>query len=109
MSKSQYKIAYIGREMLLKCLKKKKKNLYFYGRHTNVPFCFVNKELDIHQGLTFKTYKFGKEQLGFKLGEFAKTRVTAHHKGKRLKISKKRPKVLTKKFKYDLKSKFFTS
>ena len=45
--------------------------------------------------------------MGLKLGEFAKTRANASHKGKRLKITKKRQKTKVS-FTYDLKSKFFT-
>lgn len=98
---------YIGREMLLKCFKKKKKNVFFHERNTLVPFCFVNQELEIHQGVGFKSYTYRKKQMGLKLGEFAKTRANAAHKGKRLKISKKRQKMKVS-FTYDLKSKFFT-
>jgi ribosomal protein S19 len=109
MSKSQYKLPFIGREMLLKSFKRKKKNITFYQRNTLVPFCFVNKEFDIHQGLRFKSYRYRYNQLGLKLGEFAKTRLTPRHKGKRLKIAKKRPKQVKLIFNYDLKSKFFTN
>ena len=98
---------FIGREMLLKCFKKKRKNVSFYERNTSVPFCFVNQVLEINQGREFKSYTYRKKQMGLKIGEFAKTRATAAHKGKRLKISKKRQKV-KKVFTYDLKSKFFT-
>lgn len=108
MSKSQYKVPYIGREMLLKCFKKKKNNVSFFQRNTLIPFVFVNKEFQIHQGLRFKSYKYRHNQLGLKLGEFAKTRVTARHRGKRLKISKKRQKTRKIIFTYDLKSDFFT-
>lgn len=107
MSKSQYKIPYIGREMLLKCFKKKKKNITFFNRNTLVPFCFVNQELEIHQGVGFKSYTYRKKQMGLKLGEFAKTRANAGHKGKRVRISKKRQKSKVV-FSYDLKNKFFT-
>lgn len=93
--------------MLLKCFKKKKKNVFFHERNTLVPFCFVNKELEIHQGVEFKRYTYRKKQMGLKLGEFAKTRANAAHKGKRLKISKKRQRIKVS-FTYDLKSKFFT-
>lgn len=98
---------FIGREMLIKCFKKKRKNVSFYERNTLIPFCFVNKEFEIHQGIGFKSYTYRKKQLGLKLGEFAKTRSHAKHSGKRFKISKKRPKVKTS-FTYDLKNKFFT-
>jgi ribosomal protein S19 len=107
MSKSHYKIPFIGREMLIKCFKKKKKYISFHERNTLVPFCFVNQELEIHQGIGFKSYTYRKKQMGLKLGEFAKTRANASHKGKRLKISKKRQKLKTL-FTYDLKSDFFT-
>ena len=106
MSKSLYKVPFIGREMLLKCFKKKRKNVSFHERNTKVPFCFVNQILEIHQGIGFKSYTYRKKQMGLKLGEFAKTRATAGHKGKRLKISKKRPKVKIM-YTYNLKSKFF--
>lgn len=106
MSKSLYKQPFIGREMLLKCFKKKKEHTFFFERNTLVPFCFVNKRLEIQQGAGFKSYIYRKRQMGLKLGEFAKTRSKAGHKGKRLKISKKRPKVKVV-FTYDLKGKFF--
>lgn len=114
MSKSLYKLPYISREMFIKCFnykkkKNKKKNLSFYNRNSLLPFCFVNKELQIHQGLYFKKYTYRKKQLGMKLGEFAKTRAVAGHRGKRLKLSKKRQKSLKSVFTYDLKSDFFTS
>jgi ribosomal protein S19 len=107
MSKSLYKIPFIGREMLLKCFRKKKKNVKFYEKNTTVPFCFVNQELEIYQGNEFKYYTFRKKQMGLKLGEFAKTRTNAKHSGKRLTISKKRPPI-KKSYTYDLKSDFFT-
>jgi len=107
MSKSLYKIPFIGREMLMKCFKKKKKNVSFHERNTLVPFCFVNQDLEIHQGIGFKSYTYRKKQMGLKLGEFAKTRANASHKGKRVKISKKRQKSKVL-FTYDLKSDFFT-
>ena len=107
MSKSLYKIPFIGREMLIKFFKKKKKNVSFHERNTLVPFCFVNQDLEIHQGIGFKSYTYRKKQMGLKLGEFAKTRANASHKGKRVKISKKRQKSKVL-FTYDLKSDFFT-
>jgi len=97
---------YLGREMLIKCFKKKKKNISFFERNTLVPFCFVNQDLEIHQGIGFKSYTYRKKQMGLKLGEFAKTRANAVHKGKRIKISKKRIKIKGI-FTYDLKSNFF--
>lgn len=109
MSKSLYKLPFIGREMLLKSFNRKKKNITFHERNTLIPFCFINKEFDIHQGLRFKSYNYRYRQLGLKLGEFAKTRLSPRHKGKRLKISKKRQKLGKSIFSYDLKSKFFTS
>ncbi len=98
---------YIGREMLIKCFKKKKKYISFFERNTLVPFCFVNQDLEIHQGIGFKSYTYRKKQMGLKLGEFAKTRSNAKHSGKKLKISKKRPRSQGT-FTYDLKSNFFT-
>ena len=99
---------YIGREMMLKCFRKKRKNVFFYEKNTLVPFCFVNKELKIFKGLDFKKYTYRKKQLGMNLGEFAKTRATAYHKGKRLKITKKRQRSMKSFFTYDLKSDYFT-
>lgn len=93
--------------MLLKCFKKKKSHPSFFERNTLVPFCFVNQDLEIHQGIGFKSYTYRKKQMGLKLGEFAKTRSKSGHKGKRLKISKKRPKIKVT-FTYNLKNKFFT-
>jgi len=108
MSKSLYKLPFIGHEMLIKCFRKKKKNITFYQRNTTIPFCFVNKEFEIHQGVRFKSYTYRYKQLGLKLGEFAKTRATSRHKGKRLKITKKRTKMQKTFFSYDLKHDFFT-
>jgi len=117
MSKSLYKIPFISREMFMKSFsldknkkaRKKKKTIFFHQRNTLVPFCFANKEFQIHQGLRFKSYNYRRKQLGLKLGEFAKTRVNTRHKGKRLKISKKRQKIRKSIFTYDLKSDFFTT
>lgn len=108
MSKSQYKIPFIGYEMFLKCFQKKKKNITFYQRNTLVPYCFGNENLEIHQGKTFKSYSYRKAQFGLKLGEFAKTRSKSNHRGKRLKIKKKRSKASRSVFSYDLKKDFFT-
>lgn len=108
MSKSLYKTPYIGREMLIKCLKKKKNNVYFYNKNTLVPFCFVNQNLEINRGREFKSYTYRKKQMGLKLGEFVKTRTDAGHNGKRLKVTKKRPKSIKLSFNYDLKSDYFT-
>jgi len=100
---------YISREMLIRCSKKKRKNVGFYQRSTTVPFSFVNHEVGIRVGDGFKSYTYRKKQMGLKLGEFAKTRPNIIHKKRRIKIHKKRPKIKSAIYTYDLKSKFFTS
>lgn len=94
MSKSLYKLPYLNNEVLLKSLKlrkkKKEKTITFYQRNSLVPFVFIKKALEIHQGTRFKSYNFGKIQLGFKLGEFTVTRRKPKFPSKSLKLKKKR-------------------
>lgn len=93
MSKSLYKLPYLNNEVLLKSLKlkkKKEKTIIFHQRNSLIPFVFIKKVLEIHQGLRFKNYNFGKIQLGFRLGEFTVTRRKPKHTSKRIKLKKKR-------------------
>lgn len=108
MSKSKHKIPFIGYEMFLKCFQKKEKNIVFFQRNTLVPYCFTNINFEIYRGKGFKSYNYRNPQLGLKLGEFAWTRSRSNHRGKRLKIKKKRQKLHKPLFSYDLKKDFFT-
>lgn len=117
MSKSQFKVPFISREVMLKCFhfnkkkqgKKNIKKIYFFSRNSLLPFLFIYSELYIYQGIYFKKYITDKRQRGFKMGEFARTRKKSKNKDIRLKIGKKQQKKIKSAiFTYDLKSKFFT-
>jgi len=85
MSRSLYKLPFLSREVIKKSVKKKwkrKKNITFFQRNTKVPFSFIKKNLNIHQGLFFKSYNFYKMQVGLRLGEFTFTRRKPNHKKK---------------------------
>ena len=91
MSRSSYKLPYLSKEILLNSVAgKKQKNITLYQRNTRVPFFFIKKNLNIHQGSRFKSYNYFKIQLGLYLGEFTLTRRKPRHKAKmQVKIKKK--------------------
>ena len=77
MSKSQYKFPFLSKELLKKSIKLKKKKekiIKLYTRDSLVPVNFIATVLEIHKGMGFKSYKFGKDQIGLRLGEFTVTR-----------------------------------
>lgn len=124
MSRSQYKLSFLSKEVLLKSLKKKKeKHIKFYQRNSIIPSCFINKVLEISkggglvpdhlkakgEGPRFKIYNYKNTQLGLKLGEFSPTRRKAKHAGKKLKgLSKKRKSKSSNKLMNFKKKGFFT-
>lgn len=91
MSRSAYKLPFLSKEILWNSVKrKKKKNITLYQRNTRIPFCFILKKLNIHQGKRFKSYNYSKIQLGLCLGELTLTRRHARHKAKiQVKIKKR--------------------
>ena len=52
----------------------KKNPIYIWSRRSTVPVSLINKTVFIYNGLSFKKVLITREKVGFKFGEFAKTR-----------------------------------
>lgn len=88
MSRSIKKGVYI-QTSILKKYKFSTKQLFIWSRRSTIPFSFINKQVYIHNGKTFKRINVTREKIGFKFGEFAFTKSVAKTNKKQIKKNKK--------------------
>lgn len=86
MSRSKWKDNYI-QPYLLKKKFLNSKSIHIWSRRSCIPFSYINKEVFIHNGKSFKKINVTREKVGFKFGEFAftKTKPKAYKKKKQIK------------------------
>ena len=86
MSRSLKKGIYIQSCILKKSISKTKK-IYIWSRDSSIPSHYIDKQVFVHNGKTFKKINITREKVGFKFGEFVFTKTVAKSKKK---ISKKK-------------------
>lgn len=80
MARSRWKLIYLSSKVWRFLLKKKKQNqkgskkLYLFDRSSAVPNCFINFNIFIHKGNSFKKLFFKKYFFGRKMGDFSFTK-----------------------------------
>lgn len=83
MSRSSKKGPYIDEKLLKKVMKQKqvgdKSPIKTWARESQIPPDFVGHAFAIHNGKTFKELFVTESMVGYRLGEFAPTRVFRGH------------------------------